>query len=426
MSSRSHLYTIFILAMHGGACGGAIRVPVSGRDTGVTDGFVPFKGFEPADVTTGGSTGSADGKAAPSAGSVDAEDANLGGLCGPVLSDAVSWPGSTIAADVAQACDPSRWTIVASTTCGENSDCPGPDPEAFDARAAIDGDPSTRYTSGVSQGSAGPETLTLTFPSSVTTDGLLLETTGGEGPAVITVRYQPPGGGAFQDFSPRVVLGGADRLLIELPVTPILALQITQVGMKTQWWSVDELSIEDCVGTTASAGGPGVEATLPFDVDDHYFATGFMGETAEIASAPCTADAAARTDLGACHGFTYSPADPNSTTAWAGVAWQYPVNNWGAVPGLNIAPGANQVTFCAWGASGGELVDFFAGLGVPVDPVSVRLSNVPLSMTPTRYTLDLRGATYDNGVVGGFGWTINATSVSTTAATFFVSDIQWR
>ena len=128
--------------------------------------------------------------------------------------------------------------------------------------------------------------------------------------------------------------------------------------------------------------GPGAAATVetrsvprrnswrryPFVIDGNFVPSGwfagpmFPGAPIEnpnvdnIASAAC----AVRPDNPAGHvGFctTYSfqaevlSSDP-IPVAFAGVVYQHPANNWGITGGLNVAAGANALSFRAWGELG--------------------------------------------------------------------------
>jgi hypothetical protein len=90
---------------------------------------------------------------------------------------------------------------------------------------------------------------------------------------------------------------------------------------------------------------------------------------------------------------------------WGGVYWQYPVNNWGPLPGKNIEPGATRVTFYAAGNKGGEVVDFLAGgiVGGPCPDFPAVHLIVSLTTTMTQYSIDLSGITYTS-VIGAFAW----------------------
>jgi hypothetical protein len=114
------------------------------------------------------------------------------------------------------------------------------------------------------------------------------------------------------------------------------------------------------------------------------------------------------------------------------VFWQHGANNWGTDAGLKVAPGATKVTFKAWGANGGELIEFSAGgIGgngtLCADQVNLGQGNgtkVTLTKTPTPYTVNLQGQTYPKGVIGGFVWSAAVTSVDQVLV-FYVDEIQW-
>jgi hypothetical protein len=121
-----------------------------------------------------------------------------------------------------------------------------------------------------------------------------------------------------------------------------------------------------------------------------------------------------------CWTITYAPA---SLTDWAGVDWQYPIDNWGSHPGLVIPPGATHVSVVAWGAVGTERVTFQVGYG-PASPdgFGVSLADQLLTTTPTRYAIDVRAIAYTcNSVRMGFGWV----AAGGTSMTFHLADIRW-
>jgi len=155
-------------------------------------------------------------------------------------------------------------------------------------------------------------------------------------------------------------------------------------------------------------------------VDDLFAPSGYMGDGVTVGAVTDVPACSARqgNGRGRCHRFIWTPG----AMGWAGVFWQYPEGNWGTQPGLALAPGAQQVSFFAWGAAGGERVSFFAGMS-GVDAFSVSRPDLVLAATPTQYTLDLTGVAYGAAVVGPFGWT---TATSTAPVTFFLDDIEWR
>jgi hypothetical protein len=166
------------------------------------------------------------------------------------------------------------------------------------------------------------------------------------------------------------------------------------------------------------ASGP---SALPFAVDDWFGPSGYMGDGESpggIKDAAVCASPRPDSWVGHCHQFTWTPGN----LMWAGVFWQGPDHNWGDMPGLTIPTGATKVTFEAWGAVGGEKVNFGVGM-MAVDLFEAKLEGVVLTTTPTEYTIDLSSASYGARVVGGFSW---AADGSTVPVTFNVDDIRWQ
>jgi hypothetical protein len=190
---------------------------------------------------------------------------------------------------------------------------------------------------------------------------------------------------------------------------------------------IDTSDAQPCVIGT---GGP---SSLPFAVDQYFVASGWMQATLIGQDATCTypppGDAGSRGDGGTlpplpgskCWTITYTPTAP---TDWAGVDWQYPINNWGASPGLVIPPGAARVSLVAWGDTGSEIVSFNVGYGPATsDTFSASLNNQVLSTSPTRFAVDMSGIAYTcNSVRMGFGWVASGG----TAMTFHLADLRWE
>jgi hypothetical protein len=229
---------------------------------------------------------------------------------------------------------------------------------------------------------------------------------------------------------------------------------------------------------------PAVDAgSLPFVVDTVYKPSGWMGDapaypvtptnppggfpatgippapgtTARLSLVPvdyssvgdaCTPDGVGRSSAnakGACWKVTYTPfpqpLEPGpapgmtkigsaSGYGWAGVFWQYPLNNWGNLGGgYPIPPGATTISFWARGRDGGEKVQFFTGEGdfslqgaSCSDYVATTSTNATFPPTPawTHYTIDLGGLDYGTanvtpgqgpggyfgGVLGAFGFEV--------------------
>ena len=201
----------------------------------------------------------------------------------------------------------------------------------------------------------------------------------------------------------------------------------------------------------SDAGPPCVTGTgptsLPFAVDQYFVASGWMQATLIHQDAICIyppildggrdggadvvidRDGSSMSDRGTvpplpgskCWTITYAPTSP---TDWAGVDWQYPINNWGASPGLVIPPGAARVSFVAWGDAGGETLSFNVGYGPATsDAFSASLDNQLLTTTPTRFAVDISGIAYTcNSVRMGFGWVARGGAT----ITFHIADVRWE
>jgi hypothetical protein len=182
---------------------------------------------------SGGSAGTSGGSAGAADGGADAHDAGTTTADAPVITDP---------------CDHRTWTftpsVVCTTVCVAMAD--GPKLPAN----AIDGDTTTRYTTGITQGSKGPEVAILSFPQTVTLTGLNLFTKSGDGPITYLVESSLDGAN-FSFFTPSAAGPGSDNLTVTFPAaTKLRALRITQTGVKkTNWWSIHELTVLGCAAS---------------------------------------------------------------------------------------------------------------------------------------------------------------------------------
>ncbi len=186
------------------------------------------------------------------------------------------------------------------------------------------------------------------------------------------------------------------------------------------------------------ASGP---TSIPFTVSDEFQPTGFMGDSPADFNAIVMASDSSQCPsprvsgaVGACYSISWTPLlAAGAPSAWVGVYWQYPADNWGMMPGRTIGAGASKVTFAAVGAAGGEQVQFLVG-GINTTPApadaglsyadSFKASKlVTLTSSWATYEIPLTGDDYDQ-VIGGFAWSITASSA--TPITFYVDDIQWE
>jgi exo-beta-1,3-glucanase (GH17 family) len=174
-----------------------------------------------------------------------------------------------------------------------------------------------------------------------------------------------------------------------------------------------------------------ISATLPWIVytdcdspQNHFFPTGWMGDLEDIAvdtqcnEIPYSGES--------CVEISYSPEGPNG---WAGIYWQYPLNNWGDYPGYNIS-GATRLTFWARGQKGGERAEFkVSGIekeGKPYQDSAgpVSLGVVELTNQWKEYSIDLKGQDL-SVVIGGFCWVTN-THQNPQGCVIYVDEIQFE
>ncbi len=225
------------------------------------------------------------------------------------------------------------------------------------------------------------------------------------------------------------------------------------VDTGTPYYPPEDASLPDAA-LPCVFGFPG-PTSLPFHVDQYFVSSGWEQPQYIQAGPPCTRPASATVDAGTdgsvsdggedasvsdggasgdddagsaedagiskCWSWTYSPG---GLTVWAGVDWQYPLNNWGTQPGLAGPPGATAVTFYAWGLTGTEIVTFNVGYGASsTDVFGGSLPNQQLTRTPTLYTIPLTGDNYVcNSARMGFGWT----ALGPSSETFFIDSITWQ
>ncbi|HOY09475.1 MAG TPA: hypothetical protein PLB05_05300 [Candidatus Omnitrophota bacterium] len=141
-----------------------------------------------------------------------------------------------------------------------------------------------------------------------------------------------------------------------------------------------------------------------FLYQENYFrwfhASGWMGNTNDLAmnSASIENPFAGKT----CVKIEYKPKMPN-TLGWAGIYWQYPVNNWGTEQGRLNLKGAKKLTLYARGASGGEVVIFRVGglRGKDFSDTDMAQEKVTLTNAWQQYSINLRDKDLSH-IIGGF------------------------
>jgi hypothetical protein len=168
--------------------------------------------------------------------------AGAAGMVGGTDAGVSTMPEAPVITDP---CDHRTWTftpsVICTTACGTM-----PDTAKLPANA-IDGDTTTRYTTGITQGSRGPEVVILTFPQNVSLTGLNLLSKNGDGPISYLVESSLDGAN-FSYFTPSAAGAGSDNLTVTFPApTTLRAVRITQTGVKkTNWWSIWELTVKGC------------------------------------------------------------------------------------------------------------------------------------------------------------------------------------
>jgi hypothetical protein len=141
-------------------------------------------------------------------------------------------------------CDHSSWTFTPSVVCTTN--CVGMAVGQMLPANAIDGDVNTRYTTGIKQGSAGPENVVLAFPAPVSLTGISLYAKAAmDPPFMYHVEYSTDGA-TFMDFTPVLSGAGTTTLLVPFPKTQMRAIRVTQTGTWPHWWSINELTVVGC------------------------------------------------------------------------------------------------------------------------------------------------------------------------------------
>ncbi len=160
-------------------------------------------------------------------------------------------------------------------------------------------------------------------------------------------------------------------------------------------------------------------------VNNHYIPSGWMGDYGDI-----KLDTGSKEDpyLGdTCIKVIYNGKAAQGAR-WAGMFWQNPANNWGALPdaGFDLTRAA-KVSFWARGEKGGERIEEFKVggiMGEHPDSDSAVVGPVILNKEWTQYTIDLKGKDMTN-IIGGFCWATNI-DVNPEGATFYLDEIKFE
>jgi hypothetical protein len=194
-----------------------------------------------------------------------------------------------------------------------------------------------------------------------------------------------------------------------------------------------------CEGTPSATS----VTTLPYAVDNDYYAAGYEGDVASISNngdttgTACGAlsPAAPRAANAKCWKVVYTPPAADSGVVGAGFAaveWQSNLvnmgsyaNNFGIAAGKIPPAGATEASFWAKGALGGEVVIF--SVGTPnflcADSVIAPGVQITLTTTWTKYSIPFTApVSYTAGQVDAFTWD---TAAGMTPTTFYFDNVEW-
>lgn len=157
---------------------------------------------------------------------------------------------------------------------------------------------------------------------------------------------------------------------------------------------------------------------------NHFIPSGWMGDTKALKYS----DAALEPHEGrTAIKIVYAPSDKDENH-WAGIYWQYPLNNWGNKPALYNMNGYSRVTF--WAKSGTKnpltLNEVKIGgiTGENPDSATVGITDVLVPTKWTKFTLDLKGNELSS-IIGGFCIAMNA-DTSPDGFTLLLDDIRYE
>ncbi|MFH0855268.1 MAG: hypothetical protein V1869_01945 [Candidatus Omnitrophota bacterium] len=157
---------------------------------------------------------------------------------------------------------------------------------------------------------------------------------------------------------------------------------------------------------------------------NHFIPSGWMGDYGDIRY-----DGASKDDpyLGdTCVKIIYNGQKAQGS-GWAGIFWQNPANNWGAIDsGFDLSKAA-KLTFYARGAKGGERIEEFKVGGIMgefSDSDSAVIGPVILEKEWKQYVIDLKGKDMSY-IIGGFCWSANVDN-NPDGATFYLDEIKFE
>ena len=190
--------------------------------------------------------------------------------------------------------------------------------------------------------------------------------------------------------------------------------------------------VSDTIVVTVSATvAPPNAEPLPLIVDNsHPGRSAFAGppDGAPFHSEDGACPLRAGEERGDCHRFVWDGVNTRGGPAgFTGTFWTLG-GGFDFLGRLFVQRGAAEVSFFAWGAQGGEKIEFGAGLPGFGDIGSDSSGVISLTTEPTRYTIPLVNLANYTTVVSPFSWTATneAANGNPNGFTFYVDDIVWR
>lgn len=157
---------------------------------------------------------------------------------------------------------------------------------------------------------------------------------------------------------------------------------------------------------------------------DWFIPSGFMGDIEDLkVSARCLI----KPKTGkTCIKIQYT-AQKTRQQGWAGVYWQYPMNNWGDMPDYKNLTGANKLTFWAKGEQGTECIDLVKMGGIQgqyPDSADAKGHAILLTNKWHKYSIDLKGLDLSH-VIGGFAFIVTESN-NPDGAIFYLDEIVYE
>jgi hypothetical protein len=165
-----------------------------------------------------------------------------------------------------------------------------------------------------------------------------------------------------------------------------------------------------------------ITLTAPVDVSSVFVPSGWMGDAAEGEGFVRLSEVGREDKFGdeGEHGKILKFTVRAGPRGWAGICWQYPVNNWGERPGAAVE-GARRLAFSAAGSQGGEVLEFRVGI-TRADSAKAALGPTVLQAEWQRFEIELRDPDLTN-VVTAFAWIAPRVN-SAKQMIFYLKDIR--